>query len=57
VFLDEADPHGSPLGGKGTGEPGIQRHPQRDRRAHPQLLATPDKLLAALETLDGKPSR
>jgi xanthine dehydrogenase YagR molybdenum-binding subunit len=23
VFLDEADPHGSPLGGKGTGELGI----------------------------------
>ena len=61
VFLDEDDPHGSPLGSKGIGELGIcgagaavmQRHPQRDRRSHPRdFPATPDKLLTTFEMLD-----
>jgi xanthine dehydrogenase YagR molybdenum-binding subunit len=61
VFLDEADPHGSPLGSKGTGELGIcgagaavinAIHNATGARIR-NLPATPDKLLAALETLDG----
>jgi xanthine dehydrogenase YagR molybdenum-binding subunit len=61
VFLNEADPHGSPLGGKGTGELGIcgagaavinAIHNATGARIR-NFPATPDKLLAALETLDG----
>ena len=45
VLLDEADPHGSPLGSKGTRRTrhlrrrggGHQRDIQRDRRAHPRF--------------------
>jgi xanthine dehydrogenase YagR molybdenum-binding subunit len=61
VFLDEADPHGSPLGGKGTGELGICgagaaviNAVHKATGAHIRNFpATPDKLRAALETLDG----
>jgi xanthine dehydrogenase YagR molybdenum-binding subunit len=61
VFLDEADPHGSPLGSKGVGELGIcgagaavmnAIHNATGARIR-DFPATPDKLLAALETLDG----
>ena len=61
VFLDEADPHGSPLGSKGIGELGIcgagaaimnAIHNATGARIR-DFPATPDKLLAALETLDG----
>src|SRR6266849_3696163 len=61
VLLDEADPHGSPLGSKGIGELGIcgagaaimnAIHNATGARIR-DFPATPDKLLAALETLDG----
>ncbi len=61
LFLDEADPHGSPLGSKGVGELGIcgagaavmnAIHNATGARIR-DFPATPDKLLAALETLDG----
>jgi len=61
VRLDEADPHGSPLGSKGIGELGIcgagaaimnAIHNATGARIR-DFPATPDKLLAALETLDG----
>jgi xanthine dehydrogenase YagR molybdenum-binding subunit len=61
VFLDEADPYGSPLGSKGIGELGIcgagaavinAIHNATGARIR-DFPATPDKLLAALETLDG----
>jgi xanthine dehydrogenase YagR molybdenum-binding subunit len=61
VFLDEADPHGSPLGSKGIGELGIcgagaaimnAIHNATGARIR-DFPATSDKLLAALETLDG----
>jgi xanthine dehydrogenase YagR molybdenum-binding subunit len=61
VFLDEADPHGGPLGSKGIGELGIcgagaavmnAIHNATGARIR-DFPATPDKLLAALETLDG----
>jgi xanthine dehydrogenase YagR molybdenum-binding subunit len=61
VFLDEADPHGSPLGSKGIGELGIcgagaavinAIHNATGARIR-DFPATPDKLLATLETLDG----
>jgi xanthine dehydrogenase YagR molybdenum-binding subunit len=60
VFLDEADPHGSPLGSKGIGELGIcgagaavmnAIHNATGARIR-DFPATPDKLLARLETLD-----
>jgi xanthine dehydrogenase YagR molybdenum-binding subunit len=61
VFLDEADPHGSPLGSKGIGELGIcgagaavmnAIHNATGARIR-DFPATPDKLLAALEMLYG----
>ena len=61
VFLDEADPHGSPLGSKGIGELGIcgagaavinAIHNATGARIR-DIPATPDKLLAALAALDG----
>jgi len=61
VFLNEADPHGGPLGSKGIGELGIcgagaavmnAIHNATGARIR-DFPATPDKLLAALETLDG----
>jgi xanthine dehydrogenase YagR molybdenum-binding subunit len=61
VFLDEPDPHGSPLGSKGLGELGIcgagaaiinAIHNATGARIR-NFPATPDKLLAALEPLDG----
>jgi xanthine dehydrogenase YagR molybdenum-binding subunit len=61
LLLDEADPHGSPLGSKGMGELGIcgagaavmnAIHNATGARIR-EFPATPDKLLAALETLDG----
>jgi xanthine dehydrogenase YagR molybdenum-binding subunit len=61
VFLDEADPHGSPLGSKGVGELGIcgagaavmnAIHNATGARIR-DFPATPDKLLATLEKLDG----
>jgi xanthine dehydrogenase YagR molybdenum-binding subunit len=61
VFLDEDDPHGSPLGSKGLGELGIcgagaavlnAIHNATGARIR-DFPATPDKLLAALERLDG----
>jgi xanthine dehydrogenase YagR molybdenum-binding subunit len=61
LFLDEADPHGSPLGSKGLGELGIcgagaavinAIHNATGARIR-DFPATPDKLLAALEKLDG----
>jgi xanthine dehydrogenase YagR molybdenum-binding subunit len=61
VFLEEADPHGSPLGSKGVGELGIcgagaaimnAIHNATGARIR-DFPATPDKLLAALEKLDG----
>jgi len=60
MFLDEADPHGSPLGSKGIGELGIcgagaavinAIHNATGARIR-SMPATPDKLLATLETLD-----
>jgi len=60
VFLDEDDPHGSPLGSKGIGELGIcgagaaimnAIHNATGARIR-DFPATPDKLLARLETLD-----
>ena len=62
VFLDEADPHGNPLGSKGIGELGIcgaaaavtnAIHNATGARIR-DFPATPDKLLAALEALDHK---
>jgi xanthine dehydrogenase YagR molybdenum-binding subunit len=61
VLLEEADPHGSPLGSKGLGELGIcgagaavinaiYNATGARIRGFP---ATPDKLLPALEALDG----
>ena len=60
VFLDEDDPHGSPLGSKGIGELGIcgagaavmnAIHNATGARIR-DFPATPDKLLATLEMLD-----
>ena len=60
VFLDEADPHGNPLGSKGIGELGIcgagaavinAIHNATGARIR-DFPVTPDKLLPALETLD-----
>jgi xanthine dehydrogenase YagR molybdenum-binding subunit len=60
MFLDEADPHGSPLGSKGIGELGIcgagaavinAIHNATGARIR-AIPATPDKLLARLEALD-----
>jgi xanthine dehydrogenase YagR molybdenum-binding subunit len=59
VFLDEADPHGNPLGSKGIGELGIcgaaaavtnAIHNATGARIR-DFPATPDKLVAALEAL------
>jgi xanthine dehydrogenase YagR molybdenum-binding subunit len=61
VFLPEDDPHGSPLGSKGIGELGIcgagaavinAIHNATGTRVR-DYPATPDKLLSALEALDG----
>jgi xanthine dehydrogenase YagR molybdenum-binding subunit len=61
VFFDEADPHGSPLGCKGLGELGIcgagaavinAIHNATGARIR-DFPVTPDKLLPALEALDG----
>jgi xanthine dehydrogenase YagR molybdenum-binding subunit len=61
VLLEEADPHGSPLGSKGLGELGIcgagaavinAIHNATGARIR-DFPATPDKLLGALEALDG----
>jgi xanthine dehydrogenase YagR molybdenum-binding subunit len=61
VFLPEDDPHGSPLGSKGIGELGIcgagaavinAIHNATGARVR-DFPATPDKLLAAVATLDG----
>jgi xanthine dehydrogenase YagR molybdenum-binding subunit len=61
VFLHEDDPNGSPLGSKGLGELGIcgagaavinAIHNATGARVR-DFPATPDKLLATLETLDG----
>ena len=60
MFVDEDDPHGSPLGSKGLGELGIcgagaavinAIHNATGARIR-DIPATPDKLLAALEALD-----
>jgi xanthine dehydrogenase YagR molybdenum-binding subunit len=60
MFLDEADPHGSPLNSKGIGELGIcgagaavinAIHNATGARVR-NMPATPDKLLTTLETLD-----
>jgi xanthine dehydrogenase YagR molybdenum-binding subunit len=60
VFLDEADPHGNPLGSKGIGELGIcgagaavmnAIHNATGARIR-DFPATADKLLATLEALD-----
>jgi xanthine dehydrogenase YagR molybdenum-binding subunit len=60
MFLDEADPHGSPLQSKGIGELGIcgaaaavinAIHNATGARVR-HIPATPDKLMATLETLD-----
>jgi xanthine dehydrogenase YagR molybdenum-binding subunit len=60
VFLDEDDPHGSPLGSKGIGELGIcgagaavmnAIHNATGARIR-DFPATPDKLLTTLEMLD-----
>jgi xanthine dehydrogenase YagR molybdenum-binding subunit len=60
MFLEEADPHGSPLGSKGIGELGIcgagaavinAIHNATGARIR-DIPATPDKLLPALEKLD-----
>ena len=60
VFLDEADPHGSPLGSKGIGELGIcgagaavmnAIHNATGARIR-EFPATLDKILPALEKLD-----
>jgi xanthine dehydrogenase YagR molybdenum-binding subunit len=62
VFLDEADPHGNPLGSKGIGELGICGaaaavingiYNATGARVR-DFPATPDKLLPALEALDHK---
>jgi xanthine dehydrogenase YagR molybdenum-binding subunit len=61
ILLDEADPHGSPLGSKGLGELGIcgagaavinAIYNATGARIR-DIPATPDKLLPALEALDG----
>jgi xanthine dehydrogenase YagR molybdenum-binding subunit len=61
MFLDEADPHGSPLHSKGIGELGIcgagaavinAIHNATGARIR-DIPATPDKLLSTLEALDG----
>jgi xanthine dehydrogenase YagR molybdenum-binding subunit len=61
VFLDQPDPHGSPLGSKGIGELGIcgagaavmnAIHNATGARIR-NFPATPDKLLATLKSLDG----
>ena len=61
VFLHEDDPHGGPLGSKGVGELGIcgagaaiinAIHNATGARIR-DFPATPDKLLATLEALDG----
>jgi xanthine dehydrogenase YagR molybdenum-binding subunit len=61
VLLDEADPHGSPLGSKGLGELGIcgagaavinAIYNATGARIR-DIPATPDKLLSSLEALDG----
>jgi xanthine dehydrogenase YagR molybdenum-binding subunit len=61
VLLDEADPHGSPLGSKGLGELGIcgagaavinAIYNATGARIR-DIPATPDKLLPSLEALDG----
>ena len=61
VFLHEDDPHGSPLGSKGIRELGIcgagaaimnAIHNATGARIR-DFPATPGKLLATLETLDG----
>jgi len=63
LFLHEDDPNGSPLGSKGIGELGIcgagaavinAIHNATGARIR-NFPATPDKLLTALELLDGKP--
>jgi xanthine dehydrogenase YagR molybdenum-binding subunit len=60
VLLDEADPHGNPLGSKGLGELGIcgaaaailnAVYNATGARIR-DVPATPDKLLATLEALD-----
>src|ERR1700681_4526393 len=60
LLLDEADPHGSPLGSKGVGELGIcgaaaavinAIYNATGARIR-NMPATPDKLLVTLETLD-----
>jgi hypothetical protein len=60
MFLNEADPHGSPLGSKGVGELGIfgagaavinAIHNATGARIR-DMPATPVKLLARLEALD-----
>jgi xanthine dehydrogenase YagR molybdenum-binding subunit len=60
VFIDEADPHGNPLGSKGIGELGIcgagaaimnAIHNATGARIR-DFPASPDKLLATLEALD-----
>ena len=60
VFLNEDDPHGSPLGSKGIGELGIcgagaavinAIYNATGARIR-DLPATPDKLLTTLETLE-----
>ncbi|MGA2892329.1 MAG: xanthine dehydrogenase family protein molybdopterin-binding subunit [Xanthobacteraceae bacterium] len=60
LLLDDPDPHGSPLGSKGIGELGIcgagaavinAIHNATGARIR-DMPATPDKLLATLETLD-----
>jgi xanthine dehydrogenase YagR molybdenum-binding subunit len=61
ILLDEADPHGSPLGSKGLGELGIcgagaavinAIYNATGARIR-DIPATADKLLPALEALDG----
>jgi xanthine dehydrogenase YagR molybdenum-binding subunit len=61
VFLHEDDPNGSPLGSKGLGELGIcgagaavinAIYNATGARVR-DIPATPDKLLPALEMLDG----
>jgi xanthine dehydrogenase YagR molybdenum-binding subunit len=60
IFVPESDPHGCPLGSKGIGELGIcgaaaavinAIHNATGARIR-NIPATPDKLLATLETLD-----
>jgi xanthine dehydrogenase YagR molybdenum-binding subunit len=52
LFLDEADPHGSPLGSKGIGELGICGAAAATGARIRDIPATPDKLLPTLEMLD-----